>query len=1601
MFLILAITVNQPKLCPSATWNATAITFADNNTVGTYPYGIFINNNNIVYVANQQLSLVQVWFNDSSVPTTLTVRNNTYPVSLSATDDSTIYVDNNNYGVATWTFNQSTNISTLYTGGKCYDLFIDKNDSLYCSLRGYHQVIKRSLNSSDNQVTIVAGGSCSGFMGNLLNSPSGIFVDINYNLYVADYGNHRIQLFQSGNSNATTIAGAGAPGTIILNYPTDVIVDADDAITVTQETSTSSVNLVASSINTPVMSRQQNISCNQPKLYQNASWNPNATTLADARIVGLEPMNIFENFAYPNSLFVTATGAVFADSGYLLGQVKQWSLNATSSIPVMYVARSCYDIFIDINDTIYCSLTDYHEVVSKSLNEALDTVTIAAGTGCSGSASYMLAYPQGIFVDINFNIYVADTGNSRVQQFLPGKNQTKTMADDTTTDATTFDTTILEEETTASKAKTLTYGIYQLVLTVKMAAASHLSSSTSTFIKITPSAITANLIQFGTSMITRGYQQQFTLDPGSFSLDPDALTFDPTHWKYQYYCRIYNQYNFPNSAGNLLSIDDPQTDLLNPSCVQQRSGNASRLQYSGPSTSPMSALTLLSHALTSNQTYQFMVHLQNLRNSSSQATGYLLVQVEDSQPELIIIACVISTLCVPNQEYQMAHARSPHTMAQHPLFSPSRALNGKMMMTSKIIHSIVCWTTHPNERMILTFSSLPSIQLRLPTGNANTSFVLHISAEIRDTLSCVTEYNILQQSSGSGITNNPIVQILASGNPTIVGQVINSLSQQLNQLSSETVDNAVANGVPASNIAVSSLDDITTTTSQTLVSHIKLQASSLAQLTQATNQLTRSTSMIAAQKCHELAVTLHAMATKIPFEDVQSSATQIAQCASNVLNAINGPLQQRTTVLDLDSSRANSFPTDYDTDLESEWNNPNPFLLIPPMSLQNVTALNATTTSPHHQLFNLHFISITHSLTVSVHFEMQPLNITLAYLFIYRFDTSPILNTSHEQIDGWTLFCPHILTNDSTYTFFIDNHKTTDHRSIIFGLRQLNATEQTNACSNSSSLQQPPITDQPFNFTANYQLRIFTSGCYYLDANNNWQSNDVLVGSLTNHRQTQCLSTHLTTFAGGFLVLPAPINWNYVFANADFTRNKTIYITLICVTALYLLLLVYTRYKDKKDLEKLGVTPLPDNQQSDDYFYQILVFTGHRKHSGTSSKVHFIVAGDDDETQVRTFADPHRKILQRGGIDAFVMTVPKSLGSLNYIHIWHDNTGEGTSASWFLKYIIVRDLQTMDKSYFISQRWFAVEKDDGMIERVLPVAGEDQRREFSYVLSKQAYHSVSEGHLWFSIFSRPPSNRFTRVQRCTFAQAKANVNTDGLAFGPLHITPEQISIGIIVELLSFLPSILLVQFFRRIQSKRMHRQLPPLQQAIYKIKQRQQPMPLPDTNVEINTKKRSQVTFPWWCLFIAYALSLIIVGVSMFFIIVRGIEFGDLKTQKWLTSLLSGFFSSIFLIQPAKIIGLTIIFAFFIQNTDKDQEAAEFIDEDHPQLNNDEQYLHSLHNDSPFLHRSKTRPHRLHQTELAYIPDRRLKEIQMWSIIREIFTYFTFLAPLCHHLFQQ
>ena len=808
-------------------------------------------------------------------------------------------------------------------------------------------------------------------------------------------------------------------------------------------------------------------------------------------------------------------------------------------------------------------------------------------------------------------------------------------------------------------------------------------------------------------------------------------------------------------------------------------------------------------------------------------------------------------------------------------------------------YSLFSWTDNVANRIIVAYSYVSTFQVYLPKSGSNDASTINLLIEIRDYFNCITQVNIssviitvdsneldsLLTSSNEINTGNKIIRLLSSGNQNVVGQLMTSVSQQFNEINNENIDDAISNGIPPSTISISSLTSDQSSSQQnsnsminesvlneyklelnslatiqdsliqfitslpiTDINSIKLQSATLVEITQSTNQLTRDASLLIAERIYELASNLYSWTLKVPFEDVKSAAESITQCTTNILTAINSPLQGRTPILDLDLLRANQDPIEYDTDLESEWTqisemsadnrnvyyqqqsanqiesyvkqindlissslhihlnvgqnltvntsstfmslqtvsssslenrtislmgniqfelpsnlvltqsnlssisiqsqlkplasfengsntdlsrsislslldqngndlgfslNENQFIRflvprdpnveIPEMNLQNVTSINL---SSYHLIFNYHFINITTiSLPISVHIEIQPIDINnLSYLFIYKFDDKPQLNSSLELIDGWTIFCPSKLTSNNLYTYFLDNQQTQNHQSLIFALRELSSDESVEYCSTNNSISQMPITDESVNFTSDYSLRIYTSGCYYFDSKiNKWKSDGLIVGSQTNYYETECFTKHLTTFAGGFIVLPNPINWSYVFANMDFMKNKTIYLTLITVSTIYIILMIFARYKDKKDVEKLIVTPLADNRSSDRYYYQILVFTGHRQGSGTKSRVQFILSGDDNQTQVRTFSNPHRSIFERRGIDAFIMSVPKSLGPLNYLRIWHDNSGEGSSGSWFLKYIIVRDLQTMEKSYFIAQQWFAVEKDDGLV----------------------------------------------------------------------------------------------------------------------------------------------------------------------------------------------------------------------------------------------------------------------------------------------------------------
>ena len=231
----LETTYNQPILCPSATWNPDAITFANSSTIGTNPSGLFVSRNNTVYFSASAFNNVQVWVEGGTGAVRTMSAGLGFPRSVFLTLNGDIYIANDigSGSVELWTPTATSGVPAMIATGSCIDLFVDSQDSLYCSPLNQHRVLRRSLATSVNTTKMVAGSGTPGSSSTLLNYQAGIFVDRALQLYVADCGNNRVQRFVYGELNGITVAGNGLMGAITLDCPAGIVLDGNGYLFIT------------------------------------------------------------------------------------------------------------------------------------------------------------------------------------------------------------------------------------------------------------------------------------------------------------------------------------------------------------------------------------------------------------------------------------------------------------------------------------------------------------------------------------------------------------------------------------------------------------------------------------------------------------------------------------------------------------------------------------------------------------------------------------------------------------------------------------------------------------------------------------------------------------------------------------------------------------------------------------------------------------------------------------------------------------------------------------------------------------------------------------------------------------------------------------------------------------------------------------------------------------------------------------------------------------------------------------------------------------------------------------------------------------------------
>nr|XP_057926865.1 lipoxygenase homology domain-containing protein 1 isoform X2 [Doryrhamphus excisus] len=117
--------------------------------------------------------------------------------------------------------------------------------------------------------------------------------------------------------------------------------------------------------------------------------------------------------------------------------------------------------------------------------------------------------------------------------------------------------------------------------------------------------------------------------------------------------------------------------------------------------------------------------------------------------------------------------------------------------------------------------------------------------------------------------------------------------------------------------------------------------------------------------------------------------------------------------------------------------------------------------------------------------------------------------------------------------------------------------------------------------------------------------------------------------------------------------------------------------------------------------YMVSVFTADIKGSGTDADVFINVFGEFGDTGERLL-NTSKNNFEKGTEDKFTFEAP-NLGKVRKITIGHNN--KGSSAGWFVDKVTVDDLGNKLVYEFPINRWFAIDEDDGKIQRDILVGG--------------------------------------------------------------------------------------------------------------------------------------------------------------------------------------------------------------------------------------------------------------------------------------------------------
>ncbi|CAF0957866.1 unnamed protein product [Adineta steineri] len=281
-------------------------------------------------------------------------------------------------------------------------LVFDSFGDLYISDNGNNRIQKCNIR---NLTCTTVAGQANGMSGtnmSYLYGPTFFHIDINYNLYIADSTNQRIQFWNYEASYGTNIAGVTGSGGSGLNQfagPYGIAMHPNsNAIYISDFNNNRVMKYFPGNLTGTVIAGGNGLGINNTQLNHPTGLLFDSST---------------------NSFIISNNGASnivrwkIGDSKWTIIAGSSTGLTGTGSISFNHPESVTYDPM----GNMYVADEFNHRIQLYLVGQSNGT-TIAGISGIPGNNSTMLYYPTSVAFDNQLNLYVADQVNQRIQKFL-------------------------------------------------------------------------------------------------------------------------------------------------------------------------------------------------------------------------------------------------------------------------------------------------------------------------------------------------------------------------------------------------------------------------------------------------------------------------------------------------------------------------------------------------------------------------------------------------------------------------------------------------------------------------------------------------------------------------------------------------------------------------------------------------------------------------------------------------------------------------------------------------------------------------------------------------------------------------------------------------------------------------------------------------------------------------------------------------------------------------------------------------------------------------------------------------------------------------------